>query len=95
MSWCWARGPPGENVAGRVQAGGLSSALVENELFGGECSYWACMPSKALLRPVELAAAAARLPGLEVGPVDARRGAQAARLVHRVRRAHATTTAAR
>ena len=44
---------------------------VENELYGGECSYWACMPSKALLRPVELAAAASRLPGLEVGPVDA------------------------
>ena len=64
-------GPAGENVVGRVQAGGLSSALVENELYGGECSYWACMPSKALLRPVELAAAASRLPGLEVGPVDA------------------------
>ena len=51
-------GPPGENVAGRVRAGGLTCALVEAELFGGECSYWACIPSKALLRPVELHAAA-------------------------------------
>ena len=64
-------GPAGENVAGRVQAGGLSSVVVENELYGGECSFWACMPSKALLRPVEVAAAASRLPGLDVGPVDA------------------------
>jgi pyruvate/2-oxoglutarate dehydrogenase complex dihydrolipoamide dehydrogenase (E3) component len=64
-------GPAGENVVGRVQAGGLTSALVESELYGGECSYWACIPSKALLRPVELAAAASRLPGLDVGRVDA------------------------
>jgi dihydrolipoamide dehydrogenase len=64
-------GPPGENVAGRVRERGLTCALVEAELFGGECSYWACIPSKALLRPVELHAAAGRLPGLDVGPVDA------------------------
>ena len=63
-------GPPGENVAGRVRDGGLSCALVEYELFGGECSYWACMPSKALLRPIELRGAATRLPGVEVGPLD-------------------------
>jgi dihydrolipoamide dehydrogenase len=44
-------GPPGENVAERVVQGGLSAVLVEAELVGGECSYWACMPSKALLRP--------------------------------------------
>ena len=38
-------GPAGENVAGRVTAGGLTAAVVETELVGGECSYWACMPS--------------------------------------------------
>ena len=43
-------GPVGENVADRVVAGGLSAAIVERELVGGECSYWACMPTKALLR---------------------------------------------
>jgi pyruvate/2-oxoglutarate dehydrogenase complex dihydrolipoamide dehydrogenase (E3) component len=45
-------GPTGENVAGRAVRGGLTAAIVESELVGGECSYWACMPSKALLRPV-------------------------------------------
>ncbi|WP_030418885.1 NAD(P)/FAD-dependent oxidoreductase [Streptomyces sp. SCSIO 75703] len=45
-------GPVGENVADRTRAAGLSTAIVESELVGGECSYWACMPSKALLRPV-------------------------------------------
>lgn len=45
-------GPTGENVADRVVQGGLSAAVVESELVGGECSYWACMPSKALLRPL-------------------------------------------
>ena len=64
-------GPAGENVAGRVRDGGLECVVVESELYGGECSYWACMPSKALLRPVELAAAAGRLPGVPTGPVDA------------------------
>ncbi|BDH58181.1 NAD(P)/FAD-dependent oxidoreductase [Tsukamurella sp. PLM1] len=44
-------GPVGENVADRAVRGGLTAALVESEKFGGECSYWACMPSKALLRP--------------------------------------------
>ena len=43
-------GPVGENVADRAVQGGLKVAIVENELVGGECSYWACMPSKALLR---------------------------------------------
>ncbi len=57
-------GPPGENAADRAHRGGLSAVLVEHELVGGECSYWACMPSKALLRPVELVAGARRLPGL-------------------------------
>jgi dihydrolipoamide dehydrogenase len=63
-------GPVGENVAERAVRGGLTVALVEGELYGGECSYWACMPSKALLRPVELRAAAMRIPGLPVGELD-------------------------
>ncbi|MGA5816801.1 dihydrolipoyl dehydrogenase family protein [Kitasatospora sp. NPDC094028] len=45
-------GPTGENVADRTVAAGLRTVVVEAELVGGECSYWACMPSKALLRPV-------------------------------------------
>jgi len=60
-------GPPGENAADYATKGGLTAALVEHELVGGECSYWACIPSKALLRPVELAAAARALPGVPVG----------------------------
>jgi dihydrolipoamide dehydrogenase len=56
-------GAAGENVAGRTSPGGLSTVLIESELVGGECSYWACMPSKALLRPVEALNAAKRVPG--------------------------------
>jgi dihydrolipoamide dehydrogenase len=66
-------GPVGENVADRTRAAGLSTAVVENELVGGECSYWACMPSKALLRPVIARADARRVPGLAQavqGPLD-------------------------
>ncbi len=44
-------GPTGENVADRAVKGGLTAVIVESELVGGECSYWACVPSKALLRP--------------------------------------------
>src|SRR5579859_1547413 len=44
-------GPVGENVADRVAQGSLKCAIIESELVGGECSFWACMPSKALLRP--------------------------------------------
>ncbi|MER6910291.1 NAD(P)/FAD-dependent oxidoreductase [Streptomyces sp. NPDC000594] len=57
-------GPTGENVADRVRAAGLSAAVVESELVGGECSYWACMPSKALLRPAITRADARHTPGL-------------------------------
>ncbi|MFN2504640.1 MAG: NAD(P)/FAD-dependent oxidoreductase [Acidimicrobiales bacterium] len=56
-------GPAGENVAGRCAEGGLQTVLVERELVGGECSYWACMPSKALLRPGEALASVRRVPG--------------------------------
>ncbi|WP_151483148.1 dihydrolipoyl dehydrogenase family protein [Streptomyces albicerus] len=66
-------GPVGENVADRTAAAGLSSVIVESELAGGECSYWACEPSKALLRPVLLRADAVHVPGLDPavkGPLD-------------------------
>ena len=60
-------GPAGEVAAGRLAEAGLDVALVERELVGGECSFWACMPSKALLRPIELLAEVERVPGLPVG----------------------------
>jgi pyruvate/2-oxoglutarate dehydrogenase complex dihydrolipoamide dehydrogenase (E3) component len=56
-------GPPGEVAAGRCADGGLAVALVERELVGGECSYWACIPSKTLLRPGDILAQARRAPG--------------------------------
>jgi dihydrolipoamide dehydrogenase len=61
-------GPAGEVCAGRLADGGIKVAIVERELIGGECSYYACMPSKALLRPADVLAEAGRIPGL---PVDA------------------------
>ena len=76
-------GPVGENVADRTTAAGLSTAIVESELAGGECSYWACEPSKALLRPALFRADAAHVPGLDPavkGPLDV-----AAVLAHRDR----------
>ena len=56
-------GAVGENVADRAGRTGLSVVVVEAELVGGECSYWACMPSKALLRPGAVLAAARAVPG--------------------------------
>jgi pyruvate/2-oxoglutarate dehydrogenase complex dihydrolipoamide dehydrogenase (E3) component len=56
-------GAPGEVCAGRLADGGLAVAIVEPHLVGGECSYYACMPSKALLRPAEALAEVRRVPG--------------------------------
>ncbi len=61
-------GPAGEVCAGRLADGGWRVAIVEQELVGGECSYYACMPSKALLRPADVLGEARRIPGV---PVDA------------------------
>ena len=65
-------GPPGENAAGRAVEHGLTAAIVEPQLVGGECSYWACIPSKTLLRPGHILAAARRVPGAAeaVGQLD-------------------------
>lgn len=79
-------GPVGENVADRAVQAGLSAVIVESELVGGECSYWACMPSKALLRSGAALRAARAVEGarqavtgrLDVAAVLARRN----RMVH-------------
>ncbi|MDX8028945.1 NAD(P)/FAD-dependent oxidoreductase [Lentzea sp. BCCO 10_0856] len=66
-------GSPGEHFAAAVADGGLRVALVERELLGGECSFWACIPSKTLLRPGEVVAAALDVPGAKeavTGQVD-------------------------
>ncbi|GAA4572202.1 dihydrolipoyl dehydrogenase family protein [Planotetraspora kaengkrachanensis] len=65
-------GPVGETAAARAVRGGLTAAVVEERLAGGECAYYACIPSKALLRPMGLAAEVGRMPGLGLrGPIDA------------------------
>ena len=56
-------GPAGEVAAGRCADRGLAVAIVERELVGGECAYWGCMPSKTLIRPGDVLAAARRVPG--------------------------------
>jgi pyruvate/2-oxoglutarate dehydrogenase complex dihydrolipoamide dehydrogenase (E3) component len=56
-------GPAGQHCAGRLADGGLKVAIVERELVGGECDYWACIPSKTLLRPGEALEAARHAPG--------------------------------
>ena len=79
-------GSTGENVADRAVKGGLSAVVVEAELVGGDCSYWACMPSKALLRPLQALAGARSVAGahhavtgtLDVGAIFARRDSFAA-----------------
>jgi len=60
-------GPAGEVCAGRLADGGLRVAIVERDLIGGECSYYACMPSKALLRPADVLGEAKRVPGVPTG----------------------------
>ena len=74
-------GPAGEVAAGKLAGEGLNVAIVEDRLVGGECSFWACMPSKALLRPYEALQEVRRIPGaaeavtggLDVGSLLARR----------------------
>jgi pyruvate/2-oxoglutarate dehydrogenase complex dihydrolipoamide dehydrogenase (E3) component len=63
-------GPPGENAADRAVKGGLTAVIAESELAGGECSYWACMPSKALLRPVTAVAEASQIKGVTGAQLD-------------------------
>jgi pyruvate/2-oxoglutarate dehydrogenase complex dihydrolipoamide dehydrogenase (E3) component len=67
-------GPPGENAAGRCADQGMSTAIVEKALVGGTCTYWGCVPSKALIRPGDVVAAARRAPGAAeavTGSIDA------------------------
>src|SRR5580765_5265364 len=63
-------GAPGEVIAGRLGEAGVEVAIVEERLVGGECSFFACMPSKALLRPLAVAAEARRGPGVATGGLE-------------------------
>ncbi|HVR33473.1 MAG TPA: FAD-dependent oxidoreductase, partial [Acidimicrobiia bacterium] len=63
-------GAAGENAADVAARHGLTTAIVERELVGGECSYWACMPSKALLRPGDVLDITGRTPGFTGGAID-------------------------
>src|SRR5919202_4836097 len=56
-------GPAGEHCAAALAGGGLKVAIAERELLGGECSFWACIPSKTLLRPGELLQQSREAPG--------------------------------
>src|SRR2546423_14136340 len=77
-------GPSGEHCAGALAKGGLKVAVVERELVAGECSYWACIPSKTLLRPGEAVNGSRHAPGareagsggIDVEQALARRGLQ-------------------
>ena len=72
------QGPAGEHCAGRLTDGGANVAVVERELVGGECSYWACIPSKTLLRSGEALQAAREAPGAREAVGDRTVDAQAA-----------------
>ena len=74
-------GPTGENVADRAIRGGLTAVIVEGELVGGECSYWACMPSKALLRPATAVSEAGAVRGVAGARPQPAGGARAAGLL--------------
>ena len=63
-------GPAGESAAGRLHAAGQRVAVVEAELIGGECAYWACIPSKTLLRPPEVRTEAERAQGVTTPELD-------------------------
>jgi pyruvate/2-oxoglutarate dehydrogenase complex dihydrolipoamide dehydrogenase (E3) component len=63
-------GPVGENAADYAVQGGLTAVIVEAELLGGECSYWACMPSKSLLRPIEIVHVTRGLDGVVPTEID-------------------------
>jgi pyruvate/2-oxoglutarate dehydrogenase complex dihydrolipoamide dehydrogenase (E3) component len=63
-------GPAGEVAVEELAAAGMRVALVERELLGGECSHWACIPTKTLLRPAELRAQAARAAGVSTPELD-------------------------
>jgi pyruvate/2-oxoglutarate dehydrogenase complex dihydrolipoamide dehydrogenase (E3) component len=64
-------GPAGENAAAYAIAGSeRTAAIVERELVGGECSYWACMPSKALLRPAHVLSGAKAMAGISASGLD-------------------------
>jgi pyruvate/2-oxoglutarate dehydrogenase complex dihydrolipoamide dehydrogenase (E3) component len=68
-------GPVGEVCAGELADGGMRVAICERELVGGECSFWACIPSKTLLRPGEAVSAARQAPGAKqavTGSIDAK-----------------------
>jgi len=63
-------GPGGETVAGRLLGAGKNVAVVGRELLGGECAYWACIPSKTLLRPAEVKGEAKRAQGTSAPALD-------------------------
>ena len=63
-------GPGGRHAARALVGRGIGVAMIEAELVGGECPYWACIPAKALLRPPEAQEAGRRVPGLEMGDLD-------------------------
>jgi dihydrolipoamide dehydrogenase len=64
-------GPSGQTVSFRLTKTGLSVTVVENELVGGECHFWACIPSKALLRPPEVVTEASEVEGVDLAVLDA------------------------